>query len=292
MTFYRGFIIWGLTVLITGILCFSLWKFYFCRLRGFENRTRTTLFGCILIFITTISFLFLPLVLCKAPSFTRTKNRFVDGIKNDIVAKTRDAFYEDAEEEITEVIDLIINNDAILAELQGSGVGSDEIARAKENVIKYAIKYSKNRTLKDSISNALKLLKVGNYNIGVEAEDLILQECNRIVNKYSKDIRGSYIKNNLMRTWVAPIVNNVSMEDFTGIIADEAMIRRFNKAKDAFDKLFLILATCLSLLVAIVIILILFMLREPEDKIEASYKRNYMFEYNEKSLIEMNTKKV
>ena len=288
MAFYRGFIIWGISAVLIGIICFSLWKFYFCRVRGFENRTGTTLFGCILIFLTSISFLFMPLVLCKASSFTRTKNRFVDGIKNDIVSKTRDAFYEDAEEEITEVINFIIDNDMALAGMQGS----DEINRAKENVIKYAIKYSKNRTLKDSISNALKLLKVGNYSISEQTEDLILQSCNRIVNKYSQDVRGNYIKNNLMRTWVAPIVNNVSMEDFTGIIADEAMIKRFNKAKDAFDKLFLILASCLSILVAVVIIIILFMLREQEDKIEAKSKRNHMFEYNEKSLEEMNTERI
>lgn len=292
MAFFRGFIIWGIVSILVGVLCFLIWKFYFCRVRGFENRKNTSKVGCILIFVTTISYLFMPLVLCKATLFTQTKNRFVDGIKNDIVAKTRDAFYEDAEEVITDVINLLVESNPQLQEISNTPELKSELERAKQITVQYAIKYSKNRTLKDSFNNALKLLKVGDYSFGNSAEDLILQECTKIVEKYSRNIRNKYIKNSLMKPWVSPIVKNVSMEDFTGIITSEETIRAFNKAKDAFDKLFLFFAICLSIVTAAIIFFIIYLLREKEEIISNNYKRRYMFEYNEKSFEEMNEKKV
>ena len=349
MDFFRGFVILGIIAVVMAVLCFLLWKYYFCRVRGFENRRSTTLIGCILILASTITYLFIPLVLCKATLFTQTKNRFVDGIKNDIVAKTRDAFYEDAEDVITGIVNSCVGDntfDNLITKFPTSldvyfpngvpeGVSSindiyikdipptvlsnilsedelglicgskdntkigdlsqvlgSELQRAKQNVIQYAVKYSKNRTLKDSLDNAFKLFKIGAYNLGGLTEDITLTECNRVVDDYSRDIRKSYIKNSLMKPWVSPIVKNIPMETFTGLSVDKATEKAFNKAKDAFDKLFLLIAVCLSLGTSIVIFIILYLLREKEEETETKYKRNYMFEYNEKSFEEMNDKKV
>lgn len=283
MSFYRGFLIWGITVILIATLCFILWKYYFCRVRGFENRKTTSLAGCVLIFVSSITYLFLPLVLCKSSLFTQTKNRFVDGIKNDIVSRTRNAFYEDADVVISEIVDSIIGNSQIA-----------ELEQAKETVVEFALKYSKNRTLKVSLENAFKILKTNDFGFEYNSDvisNIVLEECNKIVENCSSEIKKDYIQNSLMKVWVAPIVENVSMEDFTGIVSDEVSVAAFNKAKEAFDKLFLNFAICLSLITAAVIFVIIYLLREKEDKVEEKYKRSYMFEYNEKSLEEMNTKK-
>ncbi len=290
MDFFRGFLIWGLVAVFVGALCFAVWKFYFCRIRGFENRKRTTLTGCVLIFVTTVTYLFLPLVLCKSKLFTETKDRFVDGIKNDIVAKTRDAFYEEAEDVLKNVVDSMV--DTFHAEKISSAV---DLEKAKESIVKYAVKYSKNRTLKDSLKNAFKLIKIDDdskeaFNNALEKNTLV--ECANIVERYSSEIRESYIQNSLLKPWIAPIVKNVSMESFTGLPADSASIKAFNKAKNAFDKLFLRFAIYLSLGTSIIIFIIIYLLREKEEKAATKSKRNYMFEYNEKSFEEMNAKKI
>ncbi len=283
MSFYRGFLIWGITVIFIAALCFILWKYYFCRVQGFENRKTTSLAGCVLIFVCSITYLFLPLVLCKSSLFKQTKNRFVDGIKNDIVSKTRNAFYEDADVVISEIVNSIIGNSQI-----------PELEQVKETVVDFALKYSKNRTLKVSLENAFKILKTNDFGFEYNSDvisNAVLEECNKIVENYSAEIKKDYIQNSLMKVWIAPVVENVSMEDFTGIVSDEASVVAFNKATEAFDKLFFNFAICLSLITAAIIFVIIYLLREKEDKVEEKYKRSYMFEYNEKSLEEMNTKK-
>lgn len=287
MAFYKGLLIWILISLLMAALCFALWKFYFCRVKGFEKRKSVTFVGCSLIFAVTVTYLFLPLVLCKAKLFTNTKDRFVDGIKNDIVSRTRDAFFEDAEDVIGEIVDSVMEHNQIV-----SAYGTD-MERAKETIVMYALKYSKNRTLKDSLENAFKLLNPTEIDGGAFEkfiQEYTLTECSRIVEKYSENIRADYIQNSLMKPWVAPLVENVSMESFTGLPPDEASVKAFNKAKDAFDKLFLRFSAMLAMVVSLVIILIIFMLREIEVEKEAGYERSYMFEYNSKSFEEMNTK--
>ena len=287
MAFYKGLLIWILISLLIAAFCFALWKFYFCRVKGFENRKPVTLVGCALIFAVTISYLFLPLVLCKAKMFKQTKDRFVDGIKNDIVSRTRDAFFEDAEEVIREIVDSVMDSNHMMI-----AYGMD-MERAKETLVMYALKYSKNRTLRDSLENAFKLLKPAEKDDGAFekfVQEYTLKECSKIVEKYSENIRADYIQNSLMKPWVAPLVKNVSMESFTGLPQDEASVKAFNKAKDAFDKLFLRFAAMLSMVVSFVIGLIMFMLREIEIEKEPEYERSYMFEYNSKSFEEMNTK--
>ncbi len=289
MSFYKGFIIWIIVASLIGCGCFALWKFYLCRVRGFENRKFVTSTGCILIFLTSITYLFLPLVLCKAKLFTHTKDRFVDGIKNDIVSRTRDAFYEDAENVLRDIVDSVV-----CSEFVSDSYGSD-MERKKEMVVKYALKYSKNRTLKDSLENALKLLvpaEIDDESFEKHIQDCTLTECNKIVETYSANIKENYIQNSLLKPWVAPIVKNVSMENFTGLPPDEASVKAFNKAKDAFDKLFLRFAMWISVLTAVLIIMIIFMLRDMNEKSDKKRKRAYMFEYNEKSFEEMNSKKV
>lgn len=282
MAFYKGFIIWGATAIILGILCFFLWKCYFCRVRGFENRKHTALAGCVLFYASTMTFLFLPLVLCKSSLFTLTKDRFVDGIKNDIVARTRDAFYEDAEDVLTKAVESAVGQ---------AGERNDELERVKENVVRFALKYSKNRTIKDSLENSFKLFKNGNNNSFEIPSDAALEECSRVIEAHAAEIRADYIQNNLMKSWVAPLVKNVSMESLTGVAADEAMSVAFEKAKRAFDRLFLRFAILLSAANGTIIFIIICLLREKEEKVETEDKRKYLFEYNEESLKEMNTKK-
>lgn len=282
MAFYKGFIIWGATAIILGILCFFLWKCYFCRVRGFENRKHTALAGCVLFYASTMTFLFLPLVLCKSSLFTLTKDRFVDGIKNDIVARTRDAFYEDAEDVLTKAVESAVGQ---------AGERNDELERVKENVVRFALKYSKNRTIKDSLENSFKLFKNGNNNSFEIPSDAALEECSRVIEAHAAEIRADYIQNSLMKSWVAPLVKNVSMESLTGVAADEAMSVAFEKAKRAFDRLFLRFAILLSAANGTIIFIIICLLREKEEKVETEDKRKYLFEYNEESLKEMNTKK-
>lgn len=282
MSFYKGFIIWGVTAIILGIVCFFLWKCYFCRVKGFENRKHTVWAGCVLFYTSTMTFLFLPLVLCKSSLFTLTKDRFVDGIKNDIVARTRDAFYEDAEVLLTNAV-----NSAV-----GPASGqNEELERVKENVVQFALKYSKNRTIKDSLENAFKLFNIGDNSSFAFSSAPALEECCRIIEEHASEIRADYIQNSLMKFWVAPIVENVSMESLTGVVADEAMTVAFEKAKRAFDRLFLRFAILLSAANGTIIFIIIYLLREKEEKMEAEDTRKHLFEYNEDSLTEMNTKK-
>lgn len=352
MSFFRGFLIWGIIGIILAASCFFLWKSYFCRLRGLEKRKITTLAGSILIFLTTMSFLFLPLVLCKSKMFTETKDKFIDGIKKDIVSRTRDAFYLEAEDTISNFVYKYVPEidfsgmlsylpddlDSILVEKLGlvlpegidggldlvvseipmeffekylpeqyfkmiskdhdgvvlgqlPNVLENEFLHAKENVIKYAIKYSKNRTLKDSFENAFKLLRIGDYDFGILTESIVLDECNKIVENYSKEIRKDYIQNSLMKIWVKPIVKNVTMETFTGLEPNIKILKAFNKAKKAFDQLFLTFAILASVVVAAIIIFIIFMLREPEDEINKTYARKHLFEFNQAKLEEINKRK-
>lgn len=336
MVFYKGFIIWGIIVVLVAAICFALWKIYFCRVRGFENRKSTALIGCILILITTSTYMFIPLVMCKAKLFTETKDTFVEGIKSDIVNKTRAAFYKEADKVLADIIEyytpdytakfisiqnkipeqyqdyiiedlppeaLLLYLDEIEIAIIGrnhnnvkvsnlSEVLANEFDRAKKNVGLYALKYSKNRTLKDSLNNAFKLLRVGDCVFEGLSEENTLEACNKIVERYSNQIRKDYVKNKLMAPWVSNIVKYSSMESFTGLAPDEKMMKGFNKAKDAFDKLFLKIASYLSLGTAIIIILIIFMLREKEEKMDDKSKRSYMFEYNQTAFEEMNTKKI
>lgn len=282
MAFYKGFIIWGATAIILGILCFFLWKCYFCRVRGFENRKHTALAGCVLFYASTMTFLFLPLVLCKSSLFTLTKDRFVDGIKNDIVARTRDAFYEDARDVLTKAVESAVGQ---------AGERNDELERVKENVVKFALKYSKNRSIKDSLENAFKLFKNKESSPPEFSSDAALEECCRIVEEHASKIRSEYIQNSLMKLWIAPIVENVSMESLTGVKTDESRTVAFDKAKEASNSLFLHFAIILSLACGTIIFIIIYLLREKEEIVEAEDKRKHLFEYNEESLIEMNTKK-
>lgn len=165
----------------------------------------------------------------------------------------------------------------------------DDQINVKERVVAFAVKYSKDATVYETLDKMFGMYKIGNYQIVTKSQDELADIAFNSMLPYEQKVKENYLTNTPfpLNKFLSGVVENASVETITGIM-DSDKLNLFNKLKDKFLKTFLFIALGISLGTAVLVFIIMCLMREKQEDIVKGDKREHLFVYNQSAYEEIN----
>ena len=268
----QAFLLWGILVIVIAVLCFLVWKFL-CTRTGYENKGTVMAWGMGTIGLLIASVLFMPLMTLQLDSAIEN---IIDEVQNKVCEQTKAEFKPLQKESLTAIIDGWLSDKGIEE--------TDEIAKQKKIAVDNAIKYSENKTVKESIETALKLFKIEGAPVLIESQTDILNAAHDAVKPVEDAVKKEKLPIPSMEHFFHKVVDLTPVSSITGEPADsmaEASLAKHIRTK--LSKFFIITATVASLFISILLFSIILLLKDPKERADELEERKYLFEFDRRN---------
>ena len=295
-----GLIVWGIVVVVIGVLAFFGWKFLSDKAR-FETRKSEIGWGMLSIVMVFASFLFMPLVCLKITDDIGDNmiSAISSGLNDELISAGTEAIRKETNPKknkgyLTYALDELIAS---------SGVKDLVNDDAKQNAINAASELIYGANIEDPLQ----------YSLGVAVDNLMNKsgitelkdkfksdDVQKIAVKATTGIASNYLKyaipNPVLQMFLSSVTKKLgentaainTIKKQGGRISDELLKKAGSKIPAIGIKILFVCSLICAAFVSILLFVIILMTRLPKESEFEEYDRTHIFQYNEEPLNKLN----
>ena len=298
-----GLIIWGIVVVVIGVLAFFGWKSLSDKAR-FETRKSEIGWGMLSIVMVFASFLFMPLVCLKITDDIGDNmiSAISSGLNDELISAGTEAIRKETNPKKNKGY-LTSALDELIAKSDVKDLVNDDV---KQNAIDAASELIYGANIEDPLQ----------YSLGVAVDNLINKSgiaelkdkfktdaVQKIAVKATTGIAYDYLKyaipNPVLQMFLSPVTKKLgenaanaaainTIKKQGGRISDELLKKAGSKIPEIGIKILFVCSLICAAFVSILLFVIILMTRLPKESEFEEYDRTHIFQYNEEPLNKLN----
>ncbi|MBP5601110.1 MAG: hypothetical protein J6X78_00125 [Treponema sp.] len=297
-----GFIYWGILVFILLIIGFIGWK-YLTNITGYGNRKTEIGLGIGTIVLVFATFLFFPFALYNIGDVVREVGK---SIQTEVVNKSHDLYAKNNRDNLKKVLDGMLENYStdisIFVDISdvNNAEAVEKFEEQKEKALNSAIeaaitfKDNKGSPFFETLDTAMQLFKVNGVPMLKDVpEQYTVDAVQQLFAPYNEAAKKDIVENPTVSKLVSGIIEGTSFEGIMGVKdADLDVLGKSEKNIAMFlPKKIILFVSIPCFLILILIVVVLYCLRELSSETEDVLKKDHIFQFNNKIFDYLNEEK-